>query len=184
MNKLIKSFLIINIILSSLVCRSQSATETLSGGVFKIFHGRFNQGGSKTLEGGGYSLVPRMGKMVGNLFLSSDIYYVQPTQITSISQSGRLAADNLRNAHVYPNPFKASKGHTFIKFTALTADVEIKIFTVSGEFVRSIYKNDPSTDELTWDIRNDVGEIVFSGIYLYFIKSAGDVKTGKIIVVR
>jgi hypothetical protein len=42
-------------------------------------------------------------------------------------------AKNLSNAHCYPNPFKPSLGHNKITFTDLPRNIEIKIYTISGE---------------------------------------------------
>jgi len=56
----------------------------------------------------------------------------------------------------------------------------IRIFTVSGERVRTISKDDTGADAF-WDVRNDGGSQVASGLYLYII-DAGTRKTGKLIV--
>ncbi|MFC1546247.1 T9SS type A sorting domain-containing protein [bacterium] len=178
---LLLSFLIIFCI------KSSTHSIILQGGEYKIVNGIFNQGGQYIGESadGLYSLHVRMGFLVGNIFISGGEFSINPTEITSTSNSGRLAALDLSEAHVYPNPFKLSKGHTHINFTRLPARVEILIYTVSGELFRTLNKDDSRTDEIRWDIKNETGEKVFSGVYLYLLRSnEGKVKTGKLLIIR
>lgn len=93
------------------------------------------------------------------------------------------AKDDLSGAHCYPVPFKPSAGHTRITFTALTGSVRIRIYTISGELVRTLGKADTS-DSLDWDVRNHRGSAVDSGVYLYLIEGTGKPKTGKLMVIR
>ena len=113
-----------------------------------------------SMSGGGYSLTP-----------------VAP-------QTGRGAQSDLSQAHAYPNPFRASAGHTVVNFTRLTAQAKIRVFTVSGELVRTLEKNDASTDTFPWDTLNSNGHQVASGLYLYVIEGQGDSKHGKLAVIR
>ena len=95
--------------------------------------------------------------------------------------SGASASD-LDSVFAFPNPFKGSMGVSYVRFTNLPTQASIRIYTVSGELVRSINKNNAGTDA-DWDVRNDTGSQVASGLYLYIIDSGDSArKTGKLIV--
>jgi hypothetical protein len=90
---------------------------------------------------------------------------------------------DLSQAYAYPVPFKPSEGHKVITFTNLASECTIKIFTISGELVKTIVHNDGLyTHE--WDVKNEDGKNVASGVYIYSIKSAADKKQGKIMIIR
>ena len=59
----------------------------------------------------------------------------------------------------------------------------VKLFTVSGQWVRTLSpSSDPTRTE--WDRANDSGEGVASGLYLYVISAQGDKKTGKLVIIK
>ena len=95
-----------------------------------------------------------------------------------------VAAINLDNAHVYPNSYKPSAGHTNITFADLTSHAKIQIFNIIGELVYEDEKDTP-TGELTWDVKNNKAENIASGVYMYMItNNAGQVKKGKLAIIR
>src|ERR1019366_4595931 len=72
--------------------------------------------------------------------------------------------------------------HPSITFAGLTVGTTIKIFTASGHEVKELHTDGPS---IAWDLTNDSGAKVASGIYLYVITdTAGDKVRGKIGVIR
>lgn len=103
---------------------------------------------------------------------------VVPAVVTFASAKGDLGA-----AHCYPVPFKPSAGHVKIKFTNLTRSARIRIYTISGELVRTLDKEDTG-DSVDWDVRNSRGSAVDSGVYLYRIESAVQSKKGKLMIIR
>jgi len=85
---------------------------------------------------------------------------------------------------VYPNPWRSDKhaAHPTITFAGLTVGTTIKLFTVSGHKVKEL-RTDGSM--IPWDLTNDSGDKVASGIYLYVITdSAGDKVKGKVAIIR
>jgi hypothetical protein len=66
-------------------------------------------------------------------------------------------------------------------------EVELKIYTVSGELVRTLVDNkvrDVDTYEEAWDGKDENGNIVPSGIYLVYLRTGSVVKIEKIIIVK
>jgi hypothetical protein len=103
--------------------------------------------------------------------------------ISGISQ----AAVTLNSAHfdqvrVFPNPWRADQHSPVVTVGNLTVNTQIKIFTVSGRFVKALPMSSTST---TWDLTNDSGEKVASGVYLVLMETdAGDKHTSKLVVIR
>ena len=84
----------------------------------------------------------------------------------------------------YPNPFNPS---TVISFNlTVAADVELDIYNLMGQKVRSLYKERGAAGdtELTWDATTDAGEPVASGIYLYRLVAEEQGLTRKMVLVR
>lgn len=90
---------------------------------------------------------------------------------------------DLNLAYAYPVPFKPSEGHTTITFTNLASECTIRIYTISGNPVALLSETD-GDGQYVWNVKNSSGFDLVSGVYLYFIQSASDVKTGKIMVIR
>ncbi|PIP41785.1 hypothetical protein COX18_02405, partial [Candidatus Desantisbacteria bacterium CG23_combo_of_CG06-09_8_20_14_all_40_23] len=100
----------------------------------------------------------------------------------------------LGNVRVYPNPYKPNSnpmhnsgvhfGGTAAPFEErLTEQVTIKIFTVTGELVRVI--DGQTSGEYIWDAKNDDGDEVSTGVYIYQItnEQAGN-SFGKVAIVK
>ncbi|MDD2805936.1 MAG: T9SS type A sorting domain-containing protein [Elusimicrobiales bacterium] len=92
------------------------------------------------------------------------------------------ARGDLGAAHCYPVPFRQSQGHTKITFTGLTRAAAVRVYTISGELVRALEKND-SGETLDWDLKNSRGQSVVSGVYIYTVKSGSQKNTGKLMVI-
>jgi hypothetical protein len=85
-------------------------------------------------------------------------------------------------ARVYPNPWRAARGDGDIIFDQLPANSTVKIFTVSGRWVKTLSAPGGS---VPWNLTNESGEKAASGLYLYLITdSQGDKAHGKFGVIR
>lgn len=82
----------------------------------------------------------------------------------------------------YPNPFMPSSGHTQITFSNLPAAAKLRIYTLSGEFVKSLVSD--ALGFARWDGNNSSGRKTASGIYFVVAKAAGGKKTVKIAILR
>lgn len=70
----------------------------------------------------------------------------------------------------FPNPFSSSTTLQFNKTTESTENIEIKIYNVKGQLIKTLLSfPNPSfgTHVVTWDGRDEKGKEVESGIYLY-----------------
>ena len=90
---------------------------------------------------------------------------------------------DLSDAYAYPVPFIPSRGDTDITFTNISPVCTIKIYTLNGELVRTIEHTSGATS-YSWDVTNDRGDRLGSGVCLYLIKDAKNKKKGKLIIIR
>lgn len=129
-----------------------------SGGIYSI-HGTSVYAGSTFLTGGSFQVTDGI---------------LNATETVPLT---------LENAHVYPNPCNIAKGCLSVRFTKITTQANLKIYTISGELVRSYDKNN-AENFITWDLKNDRGSEVASGLYVYYVKTSNSSKKGKLIVIR
>jgi hypothetical protein len=100
-----------------------------------------------------------------------------PPPPVPVSQGAPLAVK------VYPNPWRSDKhGTKNVTFDGLVIGTTIKIFTVSGHKIKELHIDGPKTD---WDLTNDNGDKVASGVYMYLVTdTAGDKVKGKVAVIK
>jgi len=94
--------------------------------------------------------------------------------------AGLSGCSDPRSGYIFPDPYLS--GETEIVFTDLPASCTIEVFTLSGERVKTINEND-GDGQVVWNVRNDAGDLLGSGLYTYVIKGDGE-KQGKIVITR
>jgi hypothetical protein len=104
--------------------------------------------------------------------------------VTSTITATLVAAKDLSEVVVYPNPFRADKNKASkVTFFRLTDKVTIRLYDISGHLVRVIEKN-IAGPSMGWDLTNEHGQAVASGVYIYIIKSDTEEVRGKIMLMR
>jgi len=77
----------------------------------------------------------------------------------------------VNNLYNFPNPFKDDTFFTFY-LSQYPADVEISIYTVNGEKIKTLKKScDSYYNVLKWDGKTDSGKELSNGPYIYSFKS-------------
>jgi hypothetical protein len=110
-------------------------------------------------------------------------------------QPPRLPGDKLSDIRIAPNPYNirdpliADYGwddDRGLLFFNLPSEVTIRIYTESGDLVRTIIHNPPSrAGSMMWDMLTDYQQAISSGIYIaVFENPEGQVAYQKFIVVR
>lgn len=165
------------------LCSGLPADAGMSGGAFSVPVLASLSGGAPA-SGGSFSLLGF--NMGGPVFsgenLSGGVFSLDSGSAQAVIVYTAARAD-LGAAHCYPVPFKPSEGHIRITFTALTRTASVRIYTLSGELVRTLEKAD-SGDYMEWDVKNSRGENVTSGVYFFTVKSARQTRTGKLMIIR
>ncbi|MEW6618421.1 MAG: Ig-like domain-containing protein [bacterium] len=105
-------------------------------------------------------------------------------RIAGSSPAPQLPADKLiSQTEVFPNPFKPN--HSFIYFRNFAGAITIRIFNIVGELMKTIEIPADVHQPYPWDVKDDDGKDLATGIYIYVItNSVGDKVTGKVSVIR
>lgn len=90
---------------------------------------------------------------------------------------------------VGPNPFVIADGSgARLNFINLVPGSEIKVVSINGQLIRTLNSTDFSEvkgGQAQWDGRNEEGELVATGIYLFLTTNEdGQERAGKVMVVR
>lgn len=122
-------------------------------------------------------------------YSEGDVYRIEATAAHLLTPSDRWrfstvgiaptydavrAKQDVRRVNVFPNPYIASMSsnpgplQSFVTFNGLPVAATIRIFNVAGHLVRTMNKLDAS-QFLRWDLRNERGLTVASGIYIAHI---------------
>ncbi|MFH1194524.1 MAG: hypothetical protein V1720_02350 [bacterium] len=89
-----------------------------------------------------------------------------------------ISKTRLNDITVYPNPYfgahslEANKYARFVRFLGLPEEATIRIFSLSGVFIRKLEKSD-RTDYVDWNLLNDGNIPVASGVYIAYIEMPG-----------
>ncbi len=99
-----------------------------------------------------------------------------------------LAKGELDRVKAVPNPYFAHSAYELdqfnrvVKFTHLPPRCTIRLFSLAGDLVRVIEKND-GTSQATWNLETNNGLPVGSGIYVFHVEAPGiGNKIGKVAV--
>ena len=102
-----------------------------------------------------------------------------------------LALDQVDEINVFPNPYygvnteELNKYNRFVTFTHLPETAKIRIFNLAGVLVKNIEKADDS-QFLRWDLANQDGLPVASGLYIAYIElpELGTTKILKLAIIQ
>jgi len=102
-----------------------------------------------------------------------------------------MEAPQALNVRTVPDPYiagselEAGTGGHRLMFTHLPADCTIRIFTLAGDLVHTLYHEDPTSDTYTWDLRNSSRQHVAYGLYVFHVRDgAGREQVGRFLVIR
>ncbi|MFZ2322772.1 MAG: C25 family cysteine peptidase [Ignavibacteriaceae bacterium] len=98
---------------------------------------------------------------------------------------------SLLNVYNYPNPFSDQTFFTF-KLTQIPDELEIRIFTIAGRLIKIIKQTASQLNfdfnKIAWNGRDEEGDAVASGVYLYkvILKKSNETKSiiQKLAVIR
>ncbi|HSD62266.1 MAG TPA: hypothetical protein VLB50_00650, partial [Ignavibacteriaceae bacterium] len=115
-------------------------------------------------------------------YTSQDVYQFTTREGTNLTQDE--GKELFKKVNVFPNPlygFNPATSYTntptdnpFVTFSNLPQDVTITIYTLSGNKLRTLTtedKSSPASSFLAWDLKNDAGVRVASGLYIAIVNS-------------
>lgn len=88
----------------------------------------------------------------------------------------------------YPNPCYLNRGQ-IVRIANLPPNSQVRIYSLSGELIRILEEVETNVEgnlgEAVWDGKNEEGQEVARGIYIYLVITAeGERKTGKIAIIK
>ena len=106
-----------------------------------------------------------------------------PLPSNAASEHVTLKASDLDTFRVYPNPWRSDKHKSYpVTFDSLPPNSTVKLYTLSGHWIKTL---NTSTASVEWNLDNDAGDKVASGIYLYVITNdQGQKSQGKLVVIK
>jgi hypothetical protein len=122
----------------------------------------------------------------GNPADEYDVWDFSTTSATGVT-SGVVDPDfglaktrgDLERIRVVPNPYLTRSAYELdqfnriVKFINLPATCTVRVFTLAGDLVRRLDKDDANTSVLEWDLENEFQLPVGSGIYVYHVEAPG-----------
>lgn len=107
-----------------------------------------------------------------------------------------IAKEKLNDIYVVPNPYVAysdaeqparqpnRRGEKIVQFRNLPKECTIRIYTIAGELVQTLHKNDDSSI-LNWDLLSYEGMRIAYGVYIYHVEAPGiGEKIGRLAVIK
>ena len=164
--------------------RDDSWTEHLARVV--LFNWNENQGDGSVNAQPEVGTVFRIRMTVPNAL--TDVFtFAAPKATYSQDQ----AVQDVNKINVYPNPYygvnseELNKYNRFVTFTHLPTKVTIRLFNLAGVMVRTIEKDNSATFQ-RWDLANESGLPVASGLYIAYIDmpEVGRTKILKVAIIQ
>jgi hypothetical protein len=130
--------------------------------------------------------------------LSNDVHSVYADRVTGDIWIGTVLGVNRYNAQaapeggggppasatfgVYPNPAMISSGGTFLHTIGVAGPYKGKVYDVHGRVVRHLLGN--ATTGILWDAKDDLGQRVRPGVYLFEIEAGGVTRNSRVVLLR
>lgn len=127
---------------------------------------------------------------VNHPLIAGENYLTFDTQGWEAEKSADVAKQRLDDINVFPNPYlvmnqlEMQGGGQFVTFNNLPADkCELRVFTLNGEVV-AVIEHDNGTPFERWNLRNQHGFPVASGMYFVYISTEYGHRVLKLAIVN
>lgn len=162
------------------------AAHSIGRLIFSMYYDLWSPG-----TGGLWGKPPAAGTVIrwNSAKPNSENDYYTFTAPKAATDSTSHQKDDIKNIQVVPNPYYGYHSgemnifQRWVQFTNLPEECTIRIFDLAGNQIKKIQKNDPATTLAQWDLSNEYGLPVASGIYVYHvdIPKVGE-KVGKLAI--
>ncbi len=124
------------------------------------------------------------GKAASGAFYFDDLRIAKKVTV-SVTQPEARAPEAFNLAQNYPNPFNPSTAISY-RLSAPKQHVALVIFDLLGQRIRTLVEQEQSAGEyvVQWDGRDDLGQQVTSGSYLYTLKTDSFTETRRMLLLR
>jgi len=110
----------------------------------------------------------------GQLNQGYPVYRFNSSEILTIMDDEETKKTAMDEINIVPNPYYGMSGYesgqvdTRVKITNLPKTCKVSIYTINGNLVRQ-YSKDNGDSYLEWDLKNEYGIQIASGMYLIYI---------------
>jgi hypothetical protein len=139
------------------------------------------------LSGNGMPATGTVVRIITNKVNTEEDVFTFKTQAPTTTQA--LQENEFNKIKAVPNPYivrnalESSQFERKILFTHLPPACTIKIYTLTGDLIKTIDHNNGSSIE-TWDVLTDNGLPPASGVYIYRVEATGlGAKMGKLAII-
>ena len=107
------------------------------------------------------------------------LYKFNSSEILTLVDDKNAKEAGLKEVNIVPNPYYGTSGYESgqvdnrVKITNLPRECTISIYTVNGNLIRQV-KKDNDISYFEWDLKNNYGIPIASGIYVLHI-DAGEI---------
>ena len=115
--------------------------------------------------------------------VEGSISWTESDEATRVDD-GQVVPSDFSLAQNHPNPFNPE---TVIEYHMPNAgEVRLNIYNALGQKIRSLVEHDqsPGTYQILWDGRDDFGQQVSTGVYIYRLESLGAAQTKKMLLLK
>ena len=100
------------------------------------------------------------------------------------STQNNLLAEDYRLYQNYPNPFNPLT--KIMYYLPKRSEISLKIYDALGREIRLLEEGlrDPGYHTLEWDSKDNIGNKVSAGIYLYQLQTEGYIKNNKMVLIK
>ena len=95
----------------------------------------------------------------------------------------RQIVTDVSKLFVFPNPLRPEMGQNEITFGNVPRGCEIFVYSASGKLVRRL-KEEDENGGVFWDLRNELGQPVSSGVYIFVAHFQEQSKIGKFVILK
>lgn len=109
---------------------------------------------------------------------NNPVYTFNTSDLRVMTNDAETAKDALELINIVPNPYYAYSAYeknqldNRVKITNLPPKCTISVYTLNGTLVRKYQKDEPRTS-LDWDLKNQAGIPVASGLYIIHVDAEG-----------
>ena len=110
--------------------------------------------------------------------------------MSQFASSRNISQSDLEKIKVVPNPYivqsrmDETKQSKRMSFTKLPEKCTIKIYTLTGEHIRTLEHNDTFTSSEFWDLRTSNNQEIAPGLYVFTVEAQGKKHISKFAVIR
>lgn len=115
------------------------------------------------------------------------VFVSNPDWLNIEDDTPPVAALNVNLGPNFPNPFDTRNGSTSISYQLpTTAPVRLSVYNISGQLVKTLVdgNQDSGLHNASWDGRNEIGQLVSSGVYLYQLSTPSLNLTRQMVLLR